>query len=165
VRHQQTLKEASSGISTEPTSVPVDRIIQRFAEREAEFKTERDNFTHVQTFVVQTIDDDGRPDSEYRMKSDITFTPSGRRYENITYAPPPTLERVSLSEQDLADLKDIQPFVLTTDELPKYDIAYVGREQVDEISTYVFDVKPKKIEKNQRYFQGRVWWTTRIWRS
>jgi hypothetical protein len=108
----QTLKEASSGISTEPTSVPVDQIIQRFAEREAEFKTERDNFTYVQTFVVQTIDDDGRPDGEYRMKSDITFTPSGRRYENITYAPPPTLERVSLSEQDLADLKDIQPFVL-----------------------------------------------------
>ncbi len=153
----QTSNQTSSGISTEPASVPVDQIIQRFAEREAEFKTERDNFTYVQTFVVQTIDDDGRPDGEYRMTSDITFTPSGRRYENITYAPPPTLERVSLSEQDLADLKDIQPFVLTTDELPKYDISYVGREQVDEISTYVFDVKPKKIEKNQRYFQGRVW--------
>jgi hypothetical protein len=73
----QTLKEASSGISTEPTSVPVDQIIQRFAEREAEFKTERDNFTYVQTFVVQTIDDDGRPDGEYRMKSDITFTRAG----------------------------------------------------------------------------------------
>ena len=153
----QTSKQTPSGISTEPASVPVDQIIQRFAEREAEFKTERDNFTYVQSFVVQTIDDDGRPDGEYRMISDITFTPSGRRYENITYAPPPTLERVSLSEQDLADLKDIQPFVLTTDELPKYDISYVGREQVDEISTYVFDVKPKKIEKNQRYFQGRVW--------
>jgi len=26
---------------------------------------------------------------------------------------------------------------------------------VDELSTYVFDVGPKKIEKNQRYFQGR----------
>ena len=153
----QTSNQASSGNSTEPASVPVDQIIQRFAQREAEFKTERDNFTYVQTFVVQTIDDDGRPDGEYRMTSDITFTPSGRRYENITYAPPPTLERVSLSEQDLADLKDIQPFVLTTDELPKYDIAYVGREQVDEISTYVFEVKPKRIEKNQRYFQGRVW--------
>ncbi|MGA8981901.1 MAG: hypothetical protein WB470_04445, partial [Candidatus Acidiferrales bacterium] len=153
----QTSNQTASGISTEPASVPVDQIIQRFAEREAEFKTERDNFTYVQTFVVQTIDDDGRPDGEYRMTSDITFTPSGRRYENITYAPPPTLERVALSEQDLADLKDIQPFVLTTEELPKYDISYVGREQVDEISTYVFDVKPKKIEKNQRYFQGRVW--------
>ncbi|MFZ3330414.1 MAG: hypothetical protein WA197_07280, partial [Candidatus Acidiferrales bacterium] len=63
----QTSNQTSSGISTEPASVPVDQIIQRFAEREAEFKTERDNFTYVQTFVVQTIDDDGRPDGEYRM--------------------------------------------------------------------------------------------------
>jgi hypothetical protein len=146
-----------SGISKEPPSIPVDQIIQRFAEREAEFKTERDNFTYVQTFVVQTIDAAGHPDGEYRMTSDIIFTPSGKRYEKITYAPPPTLERVSLSEQDLADLKNIQPFVLTTEELPKYDILYVGREQVDEISTYVFDVRPEKIEKNQRYFQGRIW--------
>jgi hypothetical protein len=149
--------QTSSGISKEPPSIPVDQIIQRFAEREADFKTERDNFTYVQTFVVQTIDDAGRPDGEYRMTSDIIFTPSGKRYEKITHAPPPTLERVSLSEQDLADLKNIQPFVLTTQELPKYDIVYVGRERVDEISTYVFDVRPKKIEKDQRYFQGRVW--------
>lgn len=153
----QASNQTTAGISSEPPSVPVDQIIQRFAQREGEFKAERDNFTYVQTFVVQTIDDDGQPDGEYRMTSDITFTPSGQRYENITYAPPPTLQRVSLSEQDLDDLKNIQPFVLTTEELPKYDIAYVGREHVDEIGTYVFDVKPKEIEKNQRYFQGRVW--------
>jgi hypothetical protein len=147
----------SSGISKEPPSIPVDQIVQRFAEREAEFKVERENFTYVQSFVVETIDDNGQPDGEYRMTSDVTFTPSGKRYELVTNAPPPTLDRVTLSEQDLDDLRNIQPFVLTTDELPKYDVAYVGREKVDEIGTYVFDVAPKKIEKNQRYFQGRVW--------
>jgi hypothetical protein len=149
--------QTAPGISTEPPSVPVEQIIQRFAEREAEFKTERDNFTYVQSFVVQTIDDNGKPDGEYRMTSDIIFTAAGQRYENITYAPAPTLERISLSEQDLADLKNVQPFVLTTGELPKYDLTYVGREKVDEIGTYVFDVAPKNLEKNQRYFQGRVW--------
>ncbi len=147
----------ASGISTDPPSIPVDQIIQRFAAREAEFKAERDNFTYVQTFVVQTIDDNGKPDGEYRMTSDIIFTTSGQRYENITYAPAPTLERITLSEQDLADLRNVQPFVLTTQELPKYDVTYVGREQVDELGTYIFDVAPKKLEKNQRYFQGRVW--------
>lgn len=147
----------SSGISKEPPSIPVDQIVQRFAEREAEFKTERENFTYVQTFSIQTIDSGGQPDGEYRMTSDVTFTPSGKRYELVTYAPPPTLERITLSEQDLDDLRNIQPFVLTTDELPKYDVSYIGREKLDEIGTYVFDVAPKKIEKNQRYFQGRVW--------
>jgi hypothetical protein len=149
--------QSSTGISTEPPALPVDQIIDRFAAREAEFKAERDNFTYVQTFVIATIDEAGRPDGEYRMTSDVIFTPAGKRYEKVTYAPPPTLERISLSEQDLADLKNVQPFVLTTMELPKYDISYVGREQVDEISTYVFDVGPKKIERNERYFQGRIW--------
>jgi hypothetical protein len=146
-----------SAISTEPPSVPVDQIISHFAEREAEFKRERDNYTYTQTFVVQTIDAGGQPDGEYRMTSDIVFSPNGKRYDKVTYAPPSTLQRVSLSEQDFADLQNVQPFVLTTSELPKYDIAYVGRQRVDELTTYVFEVKPKKIEKNQRYFHGRIW--------
>jgi hypothetical protein len=146
-----------SHISKEPPTTPVEQIIQKFGEREAEFKRERDNYTYTQTFVVQEIDSDGRPGGEYRMTSDILFTPEGKRYEKIISAPMPTLERISLSQQDLDDLEHVQPFVLTSGELPKYDIKYVGREQVDEISAYVFDVAPKKIEKNQRYFQGRIW--------
>jgi hypothetical protein len=149
--------QSSSAISTEPPSVPVDQIIQHFAEREAEFKRERDNYTYTQSFVVQTIDAAGQPDGEYRMTSDIVFSTTGKRYDKVTFAPPSTLQRVSLSEQDFADLQNVQPFVLTTNELPKYDITYVDRQRVDELSTYVFEVKPKKIEKNQRYFQGRIW--------
>lgn len=144
-------------ISNAPPPIPTDQIIQTFAQHEAEFKVERDNFTYTQDFMIQTIDDDGNADGEYHMTSDITFTPQGKRYEVVTYAPPPTLERIMLTEQDLDDVRNIQPFVLTTEDLPKYNINYVGRQQVDQLGTYVFDVAPKKIEKNQRYFQGRVW--------
>ncbi|HTC42221.1 MAG TPA: hypothetical protein VK703_11640 [Candidatus Acidoferrales bacterium] len=144
-------------ITTEPPSVPVDQIIKRFAEREADFKLERDNYTYTQDFAIETLDDDNRPDGEYRMTSDIVFTPDGKRFEKVTFAPQNTLERIMLSEQDLDDVRNVQPFVLNTTELPKYEVTYVGRQQVDELSTYVFDVKPKVIEKKQRYFQGRVW--------
>jgi hypothetical protein len=147
----------NSSLSTKPPDIPVPEIVRKFGDRELEFKKERDNYTYEQTFVVQTIDFDGRPDGEYRMTSDILFTPEGKRYEKVISAPPPTLQRITLSQQDLDDLEHVQPFVLTSDELPKYDVDYAGREQLDELSTYVFDVKPKKIEKNQRYFQGRIW--------
>jgi len=149
-------KSAPATASTEPPSIPIDQIIQRFAAREAEFKTERDNFTYTQTFVIQTLDG-GKVDGEYRMTSEIVFTPEGKRYEKVTNAPPPSLERISLSQQDLDDLEHVQPFVLTTKELPKYDIKYVDHEPLDELNTYVFDVAPKTLEKNQRYFQGRIW--------
>src|SRR5216684_7885761 len=147
----------SPTITHEPPALPIEQIIQKFGDRELEFRKERDNYTYTQTFVVQTIDMDGRPDGEYRMTSDILFTPEGKRYEKVISAPPPTLERIQLSQQDMDDLEHVQPFVLTSQELPKYDVKYIGREPLDELTTYVFDVAPKKIEKKQRYFQGRIW--------
>src|SRR5260370_6722802 len=144
-------------ITHEPPALPIEQIIQKFGDRELEFKKERDNYTYTQTFVVQTIDRDGGHDGEYRMTSEILFRTDGKRYEKVISAAPPTLQRISLSQQDMDDLEHVQPFVLTSQELPKYDVKYIGREQVDELSTYVFDVGPKKIEKNQRYFQGRIW--------
>jgi len=144
-------------ITNDPPSQPVEEIIKRFAARETEFRIERDNYTYTQAFAIQTIDDDDRPDGEYRMVSDIIFTPDGKRFEKVKFAPPDTLRRIMLSQQDLEDVRNVQPFVLTSTELPKYNVTYVGRQQVDELSTYVFDVAPKTIEKNQRYFQGRVW--------
>jgi hypothetical protein len=144
-------------ITKDPPSIPAEEIIKRFAEKEAEFKLERDNYTYTQDFSIQTLDDDNRPDGEYRMASDVVFTPDGKRFEKVTFAPANTLERIMLSEQDLDDVRNVQPFVLTTTELPKYNVTYIGRQQVDELATYVFDVAPKVIEKKQRYFQGRVW--------
>ena len=153
--HQTTTE---SPLSTAPPKIPAEQIIQKFAEREAEFRKERDNYTYTQTFVIQTIDDySGQPDGEYRMTSDILFTPEGKRYEHVTDAPAPSLQRITMSQQDFDDLEHVQPFVLTSEELPKYDVKYVGQQQLDDLNTYVFDVGPKTIEKNQRYFQGRIW--------
>ena len=143
--------------SQQGPALPPEEIIRKFAAREAEFKIERDNYTYTQTFSIQTLDSSGRVDGEHRMTSEIVFNPQGKRYERVTFAPAPTLQRISLSQQDLNDLENVQPFVLTTAELPKYNVKYVDRMPLDELDTYVFDVAPKQIEKNQRYFQGRIW--------
>lgn len=147
-----------SALSTAPPKVPPEQIIQQFAAREAEFRKERNNYTYTQTVVVQTIDDySGQPDGEYKLVTDVIFTPDGKRVEKDTYAPVSTLQRIGLDQQDKEDLEHVQPFVLTTEELPKYDVKYVGQQQLDDLDTYIFDVAPKTIEKNQRYFQGRIW--------
>jgi hypothetical protein len=62
-----------------------------------------------------------------------------------------------MSPADFEDIEERLPFVLTTQDAPQYDIAYIGRQKIDEIDTWVFDVKPKVIEKKKRYFQGRIW--------
>lgn len=156
-RTNPSSQETSSHITNEPPAIPVEQIIQKFTQHEEEFRKERDNYTYTQIFVFQTIDEDGRPDGEYRLTSDILFTPAGKRYEKVVDAPAPTLSRISMSQQDFDDIEKVWPLVLTPDELPKYDVKYVGREQVDEVGTYVFDIAPKKLEKSQRYLQGRIW--------
>jgi hypothetical protein len=140
-----------------PPPIPVAEIIQKFAAKEAEFRTERENFTYTQTFICQTLDENNRVDGEYRMTSDIVFDNKGKRVEVVTNAPVSSLERVELTQEDFNDLEHLYPFVLTSEDLSKYDISYVGHAQLDELTTYMFDVKPKTKEKNQRYFQGRIW--------
>jgi hypothetical protein len=151
-------RQASAAhITNDPPAMPVEQIIQQFAQHEDEFRRERDNFTYTQIFVFQEIDDDGQPDGEYRLTSDILFTPAGKRYEKVVDAPQPSLKRISMSQQDFDDIEKVWPLVLTVAELPKYDVKYAGREQIDEVGTYVFDIAPKKLEKGQRYFGGRIW--------
>ena len=60
-------------------------------------------------------------------------------------------------KEDYDDIRRRMPFVLTSDEINDYNILYVGKQKEDELGTYVFDVAPKQIDKNRRYFQGRIW--------
>lgn len=147
---QNTASQANSA----PPSVPVDEIIRKFAQHETDFKAARDNYTYTQEVLVEDV---APNHGEYRLTSDIIFTPEGHRYEHVTYAPASSLVDFSLSPEDAKDLENVQPFVLTTEDLPKYDVEYVGREKIDDLGTYVFRVAPKRIEKGQRYFQGTIW--------
>jgi len=135
----------------------IDGIIQKFAAKEADFSKARDNYTYRQTARIQELDDGGNTTGRWETVSDIVFTTDGKRTEHVVHSPVPSLHNIILTPEDLEDLKSVQPFVLTTSEVPKYFIRYLGRQQVDEIGTYVFAVKPKKMEGNQRYFEGEVW--------
>jgi hypothetical protein len=140
-----------------PPTIPIDDIIKKFAARESAFKEARGNYTYTQTVTIKDFGPAGEEGGEYHMVEDIVFTPEGKRYEDVKYAPASSLQYIQLSPEDLSDLRNIQPFVLTTEELPKYDVKYVDHEPVDELTAYVFDVAPKQIVKGQRYFQGKVW--------
>ncbi len=143
---------------TPPTGLTPQEIIQKFAARESVFNLARQNYIFRQAVKVQTISDDtNRPDGEYQQVTDITFNREGKREEHVVFAPQNTLERVMMSPADMQDIEHRLPFVLTTEDLPQYDITYLGRQKVDELDTYVFSAGPKVIEKNKRYFQGKVW--------
>jgi hypothetical protein len=140
----------------QPAGITPEQIIQKFAAKEEQFKLAREGYTWRQDVKVQTLDGN-TVDGEYRQVIDILFDDRGKRVENVVFAPESTLQRISMSREDFDDIEKRLPFVLTSEEIPEYDILYVGQQQEDELHTYVFDIAPKKIEKNKRYFQGRIW--------
>ena len=141
-----------------PAGIAVEEIVKKFGERESAFSKARDEYTFRQTVRIDTLDDDtGKPDGEYLQVTDIVFSDSGARTEHVTFAPANTIQRLIMNENDFADIEHRLPFVLTTAELPQYDLTYLGRQKVDDIQTYVFDCKPKVLEKGKRYFQGKIW--------
>ena len=141
---------------TQPTT-PADEIIHKFAAKESEFRDALNHYTYRRVARVQTVDDDNKVDGEYYEVDDVIFDSQGKRTEKVVYAPPSTLQRVMMTPSDLQDIQHGYPFVLTTDKLPEYDIKYVGRQKVDAVDCYVFDVTPKVIEKGKRYLNGRIW--------
>jgi hypothetical protein len=140
----------------QPVGISVDEIVKRFSTKEKEFKEARDQYTFRQDVKVMTLDGD-TPDGMYQEVFDVSFDDKGRKIKNVVFAPQPTLQRMSMTEEDFDDIENRLPFVLTSDEIGEYDILYVGKQKQDELDTYVFDVAPKQIVGKKRYFQGRIW--------
>jgi len=139
------------------TDVPIDEIIRKFSEKEKEFKTARDNYVFRQDVRVQELSDSGRVVGEYQATTDISFDDKGRRTERVIRAPAPTLQRISMTKEDFDIIESINPFVLTSDDVGLYNLKYGGKEKLDEIDCFVFDVSPKKMEKGRLYFEGKIW--------
>lgn len=140
-----------------PTDMTPEQVITKFAARESEFDDARHDYGFQQKVRVQTLDDNNKVDGEYQQTTDISFTRDGKRVETVVFAPANSLTRLMMTQQDFADIEHRLPFVLTTADLPDYDITYVGRQKVDEVDTYVFQAGPKVMLKGRRYFQGKVW--------
>ena len=142
--------------TSQPKGVTSEEIIQRFAAKEKEFKIALDQYGYRQTVKVQTMDGD-TVDGEYQQVFDVSFDNQGKKVKSVVFAPQSTLQRIMMTEQDIDDIENRLPFVLTSDEINQYSILYVGQQQEDDLHCYVFDIAPKQIEGKKRYFQGRIW--------
>ncbi len=94
----------------------IQDIVNKFAAKETEFARARENYTYRQNARVQEANpgQSGR----WEMVTDVIFSPDGKRTERVVFAPVNSLQNIQLTPEDEQDLRNIQPFVLTTPELP-----------------------------------------------
>ena len=138
-----------------PKEISTHDIIQKFSAREGQFKDAWMSYSFTEDVTVQTVLGD-TVDGEFRRVARISF-PGGVRKEEVKFSPQNTLVRVSMSKQDFDDIANPRIFFLNPQGLPEYNVLYAGRQKVDELETWVFDVTPRQMQPEKRYFQGRVW--------
>jgi hypothetical protein len=143
-----------------PKNFIPEELIRKVAAEETKAKEARTHYIYTQDVLVQTLS--GKTvDGQFHEIATVSYDDRGRRAESVMFAEQPTLRGLQLSPQDIDDIRVFMPWMLTTEEVPQYNLTYAGQQHVDDLDTYVFHVEPKKEEKGKRYFQGRAWVDTR----
>ena len=143
----------------DPPASQIPVIIQKFASHEKLFRQLlAHSYTYTETIKVETLDGDGHATGTYEQVDDITYdSDDGHREIVCTYCPQSTLTEVSVTEEDINDFFNMDMYTVDVDDLPQYNVTYQGHVPLDHLTTYVFSISPKTIEKGHRYFQGKVW--------
>jgi TonB family protein len=149
----QTVQASAGG-----QPIDVDKVIRTMTAKETEFRRALNSYAFKRDAVMQMIGMGGQIAGEFHRVSHFTFDSQGNRYEKIVFAPMSTFP--SVTPEDIEDLGGVNPFALEASNLGRYNFTYAGRERIDELDLYVFDVTPKVIpdpKSGQRLFSGRVW--------
>jgi TonB family protein len=136
----------------------VDRIIKSFSSKEAEFRRALNEYAFKRDAVIQVLGMGGQIAGEYHRVSNFTFDDNGNRYEKIIFFPMPTY--AGITAEDVEDLSGVNPFALEASNISQYNFTYVGKERIDELDLYIFDVAPKVMpdpKTKLRLFAGRIW--------
>jgi len=144
-----------------PPSLPPDEIIRKFTQKEDEFLSARPNYGYKKTIRIDEFGEDGKPAGQFLMVTETTRAPNGQVISKTVQKPQSTLRYFNLESEDVRELDRIPAFPLTTSQLAKYDLKYIGQEQVDEIDCYIFKVKPKALDRTHAYLDGLVWVDTK----
>jgi hypothetical protein len=145
----------------EPPSLPPEEIIKKFAAKEDEYVAVRPKYGARKTIRVDEFDRQGRLSGQFLMVSETIRTPDGRIVNKVIEHPQSTLHVFALEPEDVKELERIPQFPLNSGQLAKYDLKYIGQEQIDEIDTYIFQVKPKALDRTHVYLDGIVWVDTK----
>jgi hypothetical protein len=138
------------------------------AQNEAAFARARGEYTYQQDFqFVELSDSQHRRGGIYRVTTDVTFTPDGKRFERTLHGPSNTLQFLRMTDEDFSDLRNVVPLVLTPETLKLYYCRSEGEQTVDlrdsdgrpagSLIALAFSVSPRQMFPKQRYFEGRIW--------
>jgi TonB family protein len=157
--NQTVLAQQAATASGSAKPANIDKIIREFSTKETQFRRALNEYAFKRDAVIQVIGMGGQIAGEYHRVSQFTFDDQGNRYEKIIFFPMPSFAGVTA--EDIEDLSGVNPFALEAGKVDQYNFTYVGKERIDELDLYIFDVAPKVMpdpkKTKERLFLGRIW--------
>jgi hypothetical protein len=140
-----------------PPSLPASQIIKGFSQKEDEYQAARPTYSYRKTIRIQEFGPDGKPSGEYLASYEAARAGDGRLYEKGSSAPESTLQYLQFEPEDVQFLSRLPAYPVTSDQISKYDLQYISTETVDEVDCYIFQVKPKILDRQHPLFDGVIW--------
>jgi hypothetical protein len=140
-----------------PPSLPPAEIVKRFAQKEDLYQSARAQYSYHKNIRIQEFGADGQPSGEFQVTYEAVRGSDGQLYERALAAPSSTMQYLQFEPDDIQQLFHMPAFPLTTAQLYKYVVTYLSTEAVDEVDCYIFQVRPKTLDRQHPLFDGIVW--------
>ena len=154
-------QQSSNVIKKDLSQAEIDRIVKAFTTNEGAFRNALTGYAFNRNAIFQTVGLGGQISGTFRRDSFMALSPEGVRNEKILFAPISTLTDLEITPADIDNLNGLDPFAINPALAPQYNFTYLGKEKIDELDLYVFEVAPKVLPDakkiKQRYFSGRIW--------
>jgi hypothetical protein len=137
-----------------PPPIPEQEIIKRFAANEDVMKKVFDTYTFQESI---RLDEQTDPGGQFLVTGRMYIKPDGQRYFRVEHPAQSTLKLMHFSLEDVRALSTMPLFPLISEEITNYNFVYAGQEKLDQLTTYIFQVKPKMLSRKKRLFEGVVW--------
>jgi hypothetical protein len=144
-----------------PPALPPEEIIRKFSQKEDEYLAARPAYAYRKTIRIDEFDREGKLVGQFLTVTEAIRASNGQVVNKVVQHPQSTLHFFALEPEDVKELDRIPPFPLTSSQLVKYDLKHIGEELIDEIDCYIFQVKPKGVDRTHAYFDGIVWVDTK----
>jgi hypothetical protein len=137
-----------------PPPIPEQEIIRKFAASEDVMKQKYESYDFTQTIRIEEMAD---PGGKFSVTGEVFTRPDGQRFLRVAKQPESDLKVEHFSLEDVRTIASMPLFSLTSQEIGNYNFKYAGQEKLDQLNTYIFQVKPKLLSRKQRYFEGVIW--------
>ena len=151
-----------SGASAPQEKSNPEEVLARVAQRGRQVAEALRGYTYYAELTLQTVSQADVITGKYFRFSQLSYDGDGNRQEKVFENTSTLPKEAHIGTNAAYNLIRVYQFIITPETLNQYEISFVGREKIDELNTYVFDVKPKlkmpdPEKSSERFLKGRVW--------